>query len=195
VRTDIANVRNHGNGLADWFRAAALFVPLLANACPSLTPEDNGETSVFPSKPVKDPAMWMQQAADQECSGRSNDRRLYAAENDRQFGSVQLIYNPCRFGTNFIYTVFVRVADQNGERNFCAIGTVGGSGVSQLPSGRNGYVRIETYWHWSGSEGDLTRVEQNNSVNNSLRCSPSAWNFEVVTFIDIICKIKVSRYN
>jgi hypothetical protein len=58
-----------------------------------------------------------------------------------------------------VYAVFNKVADQTGESKFCIIGEVGGTGVSQLPSGRNGYVRIETYWHWSGSEGDLTRYE------------------------------------
>jgi hypothetical protein len=154
---DIANVCNHGNGLVDWFMAAALFVPLLANACPSLPLGDGGETVTWPRKPVKDPAMWMQQVAEQECPG--NNRQQYAALNDHQFGSVQLIYNPCRSGTNLIYAVFDHVADQTGEGKFCAIGTVAGSGVTQLPSGRNGYVRIETYWHWSGSEGDLTRYE------------------------------------
>jgi hypothetical protein len=154
---DFANVRIYGNRLANWCKAAALFVPLLANACPSLTPPDNGETVAMPSRPVTDPATWMQHAADQECPG--NERQRYAASNDRQFGSVQLMYNPCRSGTNLVYAVFNKVADQTGESKFCIIGEVGGTGVSQLPSGRNGYVRIETYWHMGSREGDLTRYE------------------------------------
>jgi hypothetical protein len=101
--------------------------------------------------------MWMQQAADRECPG--NNRQQYAAENDRQFGSVQLIYNPCSNGTNLFYAVFIKLADDTGERKFCALGTVVGTGVHQIPSGRNGYMRIETYWHMSAFEGDLTRYE------------------------------------
>jgi hypothetical protein len=101
--------------------------------------------------------MWMQLAAEQECP--RNERQQYAPSNDRQFGGVQLIYNPCGSGTNLTYIVFYNISGHAGERKFCAIGMVGGSGVSQLPSGRNGFVRIETYSHWSAYEGDLTQYE------------------------------------
>ena len=138
-------------------KALGLCVPLLAAACPHFTPPDSGETTAFPDTPIKDPALWMQHAADQECPG--NERRKYAAGNDRQFGKVLLVYNPCSSGTNTTYAVFENYAGRAGDPQFCAIGEVGGSMVDQLPSSPKGYVRIETYWHMSGYEGVVSRYE------------------------------------
>lgn len=111
----------------------------------------------YPNMPIKDPALWMQQAADQECPW--NERKKYAAETDRQFGKVLLIYNPCASGTNTTYAVFENYAGRVGDPQFCAIGEVGGSMVDQLPSSPKGYVRIETYWHISAYEGVVSRYE------------------------------------
>jgi len=143
--------------LLKYCKALGLCVPLVAAACPQFAPPDSGETLAFPHTPIKDPALWMQHAADQECPG--NERRKYAAEADRQFGKVRLIYNPCRSGTNTTYAVFENYAGRVGDSQFCAIGEVGGSMVDQLPNSPEGYVRIKSYSHISAFEGIVTRYE------------------------------------
>lgn len=112
---------------------------------------------MVPKRPVRDPALWMQQAADSECPGHG--RQQYAAQADRQFGSVRLIYSPCASGTNTTYAVFENYAGRTGEHQFCAIGEIGASAIDQLPSSPKGYVRIETYGHVSAYEGIVTRYE------------------------------------
>jgi len=134
-----------------------LFVPLIAAACPHFTPADSGETLAFPQTPIKDPARWMQHAADQECPG--NARKKYASDNDRQFAQVRLVYNPCRSGTNMVYAVFENYAGRGGEHTFCAIGELEGSVVTQLAPSPTGFVRIESYSHLSAFEGIVTRYE------------------------------------
>lgn len=145
------------SALAHCCKAWAVCMPLLGSACPYLARSHTGETAAFPKIPIKDPALWMQQAADQECPG--NERQKYAAESDRQFGKVVLVYNPCASGTNTTYAVFENYAGRAGDPQFCAIGEVGGSMVHQLPSSPKGYVRIETYWHMSAHEGVVSRYE------------------------------------
>ena len=145
------------SALANCCKAWAICMPLLGSACPYLAPSHTGETAAFPNNPIKDPALWMQQVADLECPG--NERQKYAAESDRQFGKVLLVYNPCSSGTNTTYAVFENYAGRAGDPQFCAIGEVGGSMVDQLPSSPKGYVRIETYWHMSAYEGVVSRYE------------------------------------
>ena len=136
-------------------KALGLCVPLLAAACPHFTPPDSGETTAFPDTPIKDPALWMQHAADQECPG--NARKKYAAGNDRQFARFRLVYNPCRSGTNAVYAVFKNYAGRGGDHQFCAVGELEGSVLTQLAPSPKGYVRIESYSHISASEGIVTR--------------------------------------
>lgn len=143
--------------VAQWCQAIALGVPPLAGACPVLERYDSGETVNPPRAPIKNPVRWMEQAANEECP--DDPRMQYAASNHLHFGRVWLVNNPCRSGTNLVYEVFENYSDRGGRGNFCAIGAVAASTVTQLAASAKGYVRIETYGHWSAFEGTVTRYE------------------------------------
>jgi hypothetical protein len=51
------------------------------------------------------------------------------------------------------------VAGSRTGLKYCAIGSVNGTHVWQLPSGPKGYVRIETYFRSGRSDGNWTRYE------------------------------------
>lgn len=146
--------RTSNSTLPNYLLSIALCLPLAAYACPKV--KDWSDT--WPSKPITNPAKWRAKMVKKEgCPDRTGSEA--AAQYDLEFGGVQLLYDPCNSGTNAIYVVFYPVAGHSTPPRYCPIGTTGGSLISQIPSAANGYVRIETYWHMSGYEGDEASYE------------------------------------
>lgn len=140
--------------LPNWCKAIALCVPLISHACPKLKDWNDA----WPSKPIKDPAQWRSQMVKKEgCPDRTGSEA--AAQYDLQFSGVQLVYDPCNSGRNRIYVVFYPVAGHSNSPQYCAIGTTGGTIITEVPSAPSGYVRIETYWHNNAYEGDIATYE------------------------------------
>jgi hypothetical protein len=149
-----SNPRTSNSTLANYLLGIALCLPLAANACPKV--KDWNDT--WPSKPIKDPAKWRAQMVKKEgCPDRTGSEA--AAQYDLEFSGVKLVYDPCNSGRNSVYVVFYPAASSSAEPKFCAIGTTGGSMIDEIPSGKNGNPRIETYFHMGADDGYVTRYE------------------------------------
>ena len=133
--------------------AIALCVPLLSHACPKVKDWRDD----WPSKPIKDPAKWRAQMVQKECPEVWNSKS--AAQYDLEFSGVKLVYDPCNSGRNRIYVVFYPIASKSSERKFCAIGETGGATIDQVPSGKNGYVRIQSAWRNGDEDTTVVREE------------------------------------
>ncbi len=134
----------------------ALCIPLLVHACPKVDDDPR-----YPSQPIKNPALWRKQHVEEECSDRIRRPGPAIDESyDSEYGGVKFLYYHCWGGaSNGTYDVFYPVAGSRTGLKYCAIGSVNGTGVWQLPSGPKGYVRIETYFRSGAREGDWTRYE------------------------------------
>jgi len=129
----------------------AFCIPLLVQACPMVDDDPR-----YPSQPIKNPALWRQQLVEDECS----DRLRRPGRDDSEYGGVKFLYYHCWGGpSNGTYDVFYPVAGSRTGLKYCAVGSVNGTGVWQLPSGPKGYVRIETYFRSGAREGAFTRYE------------------------------------
>ena len=157
-RTQVKTSRNPtpNRTLPHCLLTMAFCIPLLAHACPKV--DDDGR---YPSQPIKNPALWRKQNVEEECGdhlrrfGRVIDERY-----DSEYGGVKVLYSHCSGGaSNKTYDVFYPVGGSRTGLKYCAVGSVIGTGVWQLPSGPKGYVRIETYLRQSREEGDWTRYE------------------------------------
>ena len=82
-----------------------------------------------------------------------------ASQYDLEFSGVKLLYDPCNTGRNGIYVVFYPTASNSREPKFCPIGTTGGTTIDQIPSGKNGYVRIQASWHNGYEDTTVSRQE------------------------------------
>ncbi len=142
--------------LPNCLRTMALCIPLLVHACPKVDDDPR-----YPSQPIKNPALWRKQHVEEECSDRIRRPGPAIDESyDSEYGGVKFLYYHCWGGaSNGTYDVFYPVAGSRTGLKYCAIGSVNGTGVWQLPSGPKGYVRIETYFRSGAREGDWTRYE------------------------------------
>ena len=132
----------------------ALCIPLAAIACP----KGKDWNDAWPSKPIKDPASWRTRMVKKEgCPDRTGSEA--ASQYDLEFSGVQLIYDPCNSGRNSVYVVFYPIASKSSERKFCAIGSTGGTPIVEIPSGKNGYPRIQAAWHNGYEDTTVSRRE------------------------------------
>jgi hypothetical protein len=70
-----------------------------------------------------------------------------------------LVYDPCNSGRNAIYVVFYPTTGKSREPQFCAIGATGGTTIDGVPSGKNGYVRIQSSWRNGDEDTTVVRKE------------------------------------
>jgi len=127
--------------VANWCKTVLICIPLVATAACPRPPSEHSFYDDLPRNPIKDPALWRWQLAEQVCPG--HPIQDYTSL-DLEFGKTQLIFSPCAFGRIGARTVFYNFSKELGGRKFCPIGEVWGSGITQLPPGKNGYVRIES---------------------------------------------------
>ena len=145
--------RTSNSALPNYLLSIALCLPLAANACPKV----KDWKDEWPSKPIKDPAKWRAQWVQKECPEVWNSKS--AAQDDLGFSGVKLVYDPCNSGRNGNYVVFYPIDSKSIEPKFCAIGETGGTLIDQIPSGKNGYVRIQSSWRNGYEDTTVSREE------------------------------------
>ena len=146
--------RTSNSALPNYLLSIALCLPLAAKACPKV--KDWSDT--WPSKPITNPAKWRAQMVKKEgCPDRTGSEA--ASQYDLEFSGVQLIYDPCNSGRNSVYVVFYPIASNTSERKFCAIGSTGGTNIVEIPSGKNGYPRIQSAWRNGYEDTTVSRKE------------------------------------